>query len=129
MMELDLCQTQEEMSQGRAGMMLERNMREDFSSLREEFSNFGQQLSPILRLFSRMPNASLPMNFPLRTSIAPILARSRGRQCTLDLIETKQLELVSESSTRGASTNPYHTPRPRLDISVFEGNKPRWWIG
>ena len=24
--------------------------------------------------------------------------------------------------------NHSHTPVPRLDISIFEGEKPRWWV-
>ena len=117
-------------SRGKAEMMaLERNMREDFSSLKEEFSDFGQQLSTVLSLFSRMPNTSLLANFPPRTNTAPILAGFRDKQRTLDPIETKERpKLVLKSSTRGVYTNPYHTPMPRLDIQVFEEEKPRWWI-
>lgn len=73
------------MSQGRAKNLatreamitVEKNMREDFSSLREEFAGFSQQLNTILTMFSRMPNASLPADFPSRSTMAPILVETR----------------------------------------------------
>lgn len=106
----------------------EKNLREDFSNLRKEFSSFGQQLSTILSLFSKIPNASLPADFPPRANTTSILARTRVKQHTPKPMTEEQLELVPESSTRGAIANPYYTPMLRLDIPVFEGDKPRWWI-
>ncbi|XP_052178651.1 high mobility group B protein 7-like [Diospyros lotus] len=80
-MELGLCQTQKEVSRSRAKtMVVEGNLRKDFSHLQEEFSGFEQQLSTVLTLFSRLPNASLPADFLPRANPAPILAEGRTRR-------------------------------------------------
>ena len=93
-------------------MSVEKNLKveitdvhEDVSNLREEFFGFGQQFSTILSMFLGLPNASLPMDFPLRVVIALILAGVGIHSHTLDPLETEdRLEFIARASTIGGYT-------------------------
>ena len=74
-------------------------VREDVTSLKEEFAGFGQQLSTALSMFSQLPNASLPVDFPPRSTTTLILTESRIRQCAFDPMETEErTEFISKMS-------------------------------
>ena len=44
--------------------------------VKEEFANLDQRLDGLLRMFSKMPQASLSKDFPPRSTLEPILMRA-----------------------------------------------------
>ena len=78
-----------------------------------------QQLSAMLAIFSRQPNANLSVDFPPRAVAVPIIPKARGRQK-----HEERMEFDLEAVQRGSVADQLNTPMPKLEIPVFEEEKP-----
>lgn len=76
-----------------------------------------------------MPQASLPEDFPPRSTSKPILTRASVIPHAFNSQENEERhELDHEVQVRESYQNPQHTSMPRLEIPMFEGIESRWWI-
>lgn len=63
------------------------------------------------------------------SNLAPILTGGQTGHRTPDQVEIEeQSKLMPEPMTRGTEVHYNSIPVSRLDISVFEGDKLRWWL-
>ena len=78
-------------------------------------------------MFSRMPRASLPVDFPPISTAALVLTGAVILPHAPDLQGAEEWTL-SRKFKLETPIQVTITPMPSLEIQIFVGDKPRWWI-
>jgi len=120
-------QTQETLAHEREEQAAAREtMQREMERNRETMDQFGQRIQSMFNMLSALPQFRLPPEFPPRASTDPIqletgiLQRPEGSRGS-----TEPPGADMEGPVRGLNS---HIPTPRLEIPLFDGSKPRWWI-
>ena len=114
--------TREREEQAAARETMQREMERN----RETMDQFRQWIQSMFNMLSALPQFRLPPEFLPRALTNPIqpgtgiLQRPKGPRGP---IEPPGADM--EGPVRGLNS---HVPTPRLEIPLFDGSKPRWWI-
>jgi len=108
---------------------LEKN-RDTLEQYKETMEQYGQRLNNMLSMLSTLPQFQLASNFPPRTNTNPILPHQGNLPRSNGIHETDiQSTMDPEAQVRNFHPpTSNHTPKPRLEIPMFDRVKPRQWI-
>ena len=80
-----------------------------------------------MRMLSTMLQTKLPEDFPPRSAAALVPAEAGILPHAPVLHEAEEChEFELEIQGRGSNPSHHHTSMSRLEISIFEGDKPSW---
>jgi len=89
----------------------------------------GAQLQQFMVMFACQNSVRIASDFPPRDRTKPILQNNRMNETSEIEVEPKEVEAMMDKG-REVQGNPQHSgfPMPRMEIPVFEGINPRWWL-
>jgi len=99
-------------------------------------NGLARRLDGFMLMFSKMPQVSLPTDFPPKEQPEPILQgngtnlRTAGSsELEIEPMEENVVERTVErrQEARAASNQPYF-PLPKLEILMFDCRNLRWWV-
>lgn len=136
--ELSLRQIQKEVSLSREEnvattrerlQVLDRRITKHHTNVNQRLDEINQRMDGTMRISSALLPNRLLEDFSPRTKVASVLAEV-GILPLAPVLQGVEgcNEMEPDIQGRGFIPNHHHTPVPRLEIPIFEGDKPRWWI-
>lgn len=89
----------------------------------------GRRIDNVLSTLSSLPQFYLPPKYHPRSNFDPILPHQGNHLGTQGIPDEVDQGVVQEVTGRNHQQwTQNHVPMPRLEIPMFEGKKPRWWV-